>query len=118
VVHCTVVVRQVDWDPQPGVFQCAYTVPVKVFTNTSGVVPDARTGPLGVPECIVIKSVPTLLVNLRVCPFTAPLIVEYSPAKEQVEIVTDAPTGLIVAEPNEDELVQGPGGAEQLLQVL
>jgi len=108
LVHCTVVVRHEDWDPQPGVFQCANKVPVYVFANTNGVVPDATTGPLEVPERTVIKSVAILLVNLKVWPFTAPLMVEYSPAKEQVEIVTSAPTGLIVAVPNAVVFVHGP----------
>ena len=44
---------------------------------------DAITGPFEVPECIVIKSVATLLVKLRVCPFTAPEIAENSPAKNR-----------------------------------
>ena len=90
-------------------------MPVYVFANTSGVVPDATTGPLEVPERTVIKSVATLLVNLNVWPFTAPLMVEYSPANEQVEIVTSAPIGLIVAVPNEEVLVHGPPPPEQLV---
>jgi hypothetical protein len=49
--------------------------------------------------------VATLLVNRKVCPFTAPLIVEYSPAKEQVEIVTVVPDALIVADPKLEVLV-------------
>ena len=105
LVHCTVVVRHEDWDPQPGVFQCANKVPVYVFANTNGVVPDATTGPLEVPERTVIKSVAILLVKLNVWPLTAPLIVEYSPAKEHVEIVTKVPDGLIVAVPNEEVFV-------------
>jgi len=80
-------------------------VPVYVFANTSGVVPDATTGPLEVPERTVIKSVAILLVKLNVWPLTAPLIVEYSPANEHVEIVTIVPDGLIVAVPNEEVFV-------------
>jgi hypothetical protein len=57
-------------------------------------------GPLKVPLWIVISSPATLLVKFRVCPDTAPLIVEYSPAKLQVEIVTVVPPVLIVAVPN------------------
>jgi hypothetical protein len=76
-------------------------------------VPEATTGPPEEPERIVMKSEETLLAKRSVCPFTAPFIVEYSPAKEQVEIVTDAPVGLMVAEPNELVFKQGPGGAEQ-----
>lgn len=92
LVHCTVVVRQVLCVPQAAlVAQCAKMFPVNVFANTRGVTPDAITGPFEVPECIVIKSVATLLVKLRVCPFTAPEIAENSPAKEQVEIVTTVP---------------------------
>jgi len=49
-----------------------------------------------------MKSVETLLVNVSVCPLTAELIVEYSPAKEQVEICTIDPPGSIVAEPKDD----------------
>jgi hypothetical protein len=67
LVHCTVVVRQLFCVPQAAlVAQCAYMVPVKVLANTSGVVPKASTGPPGVPERIVIKSVATLLVNRSV----------------------------------------------------
>lgn len=89
LVHCTVVVRQVLCVPQVLlVDQCAYTVPVKVLAKLSGVCPNARTGPPGVPDLTVIQSVATLLVNRSVCPFTAPFIVEYSPANEQVEMVT------------------------------
>ena len=72
-----------------------------MFEKVSGVVPNASTGPDDVPECIVIKSVTTLLVNLRVIPETAPEMVEYSPAYEQVEMVTTAPAVLMVAEPYE-----------------
>ena len=56
----------------------------------------------------------TLLVKRSVCPFTAPVTVEYSPAKEQVEIVTTVPAGFIAAEPNEDVNVH-PGGGTQLV---
>lgn len=80
-------------------------VPVNVLANTSGVTPDAITGPFEVPECIVIKSVAILLVKRRVCPLTAPLIVEYSPPNEQVEIVTAVPAVLIVAVPKAVVLV-------------
>lgn len=100
LVHCTVVVRQVFWVPQAAfVFQCAKSVPVKVLANVSGVVPNATTAPPEVPERMVIKSVATLLVNRRVWPFTALLMVEYSPAKEQVEMVTSEPLVLMVALP-------------------
>lgn len=100
LVHCTVVVRQVDCVPQVLlVLQCAKSCPVKVFTNDSGVCPKATTGPDEEPERIVIQSVATLLVNCSVWPFTAPLMVENSPANEQVEIVTTAFDAGIVAVP-------------------
>ena len=60
-------------------------------------------------------SVGALLVNFSVCPATAPLIVEYSPANEHVDIVTTAPMASIVADPKEDVFVQGPGGAVQVV---
>ena len=77
-------------------------MPVKVLTKVSGVGPKATTGPLDVPERMVIQSVAPE-VNFRVCPETAPEIVEYSPAKEQVEMVTTAPAVLMVALPNGEE---------------
>ena len=40
-------------------------------------------------------------------------MVEYSPAKEQVDIVVSAPEVLMVAVPNEDENVQPPTGGAQ-----
>lgn len=101
LVHCTVVVRQLFCVPQAAlVFQCAYRVPVNVLANTSGVRPDATTGPLDEPERIVIKSVATLLVKRRVCPFTAPLITENSPANEQVEMVVAVPLVLMAIVPD------------------
>lgn len=66
-------------------------VPVNVLENTSGVVPDASTGPLKEPDRMVMKSVATELVNRNVCPFTAPDNTEYSPAKLQEEMVTADP---------------------------
>ena len=48
---------------------------------------------------MVIRSVATLLVNVSDWSAAAPAIVEYSPANEQVEIVTRAPVGLMVAAP-------------------
>ena len=78
---------------------------MKVFAKTNGVRPEATTGPLELPERMVMKSVATLLVKRNVCPFTAPLMVEYSPAKEQVETVTVVPDGLMVADPKELVLV-------------
>jgi hypothetical protein len=104
--HCTVVVRPTLWVPQVAlVFQWAYSVPVKVLLNVSGVWPNATTGPLGEPERMVMKSVDTLDVNRRVVPATAPLIVEYSPAQDTEEMVTTVFSVGMVAEPKEDELV-------------
>ena len=85
-----------------------------MLAKLSGVVPKASTGPPELPERTVIKSVATLLVNFRVFPATAPVIVEYSPANEQVEIVDTAPAGSIAADPKDELFKQGPGGgAEQ-----
>ncbi len=66
-----------------------------------GVGPKPTTGPDGEPLWMVMKSVATELVNFRVWPETAPLIVEYSPAKEHVEIVVRALPEM-VAEPNDE----------------
>jgi hypothetical protein len=50
--------------------------------------------------------VATLEVKRSVCPLAAPVIVEYSPAYEQLDIVTAAPFGSIAAEPYDEVLVQ------------
>lgn len=76
-----------------------------MFEKTNGVTPNASTGPLGEFEWTVIKSVAMLLVIRKVVPATALLRVEYSPAKGQVEMVTNAPDGLILALPKAFEFV-------------
>jgi hypothetical protein len=80
-------------------------VPVNVFAKVRGEFPDAIIGPAGVPECIVMNPPPEN-VNCKVVPDTAPEIVEYSPAKEQVEIVVNTLLVGIVAEPNDEAKVQ------------
>jgi hypothetical protein len=55
LIHCTVVVRQVDCVPHElAVFQCAYNVPLKVFVNCNGEAPCATTGPFEDPLLIVM----------------------------------------------------------------
>jgi hypothetical protein len=49
-------------------------------------------------------------VKRSVCPETAPEIVEYSPAYEQVEIVTNEPAVLIVADPKDEVFAQPTTG--------
>ena len=58
---------------------------------------------------MVIQSVATLLANRSVWPARAPLIVEYSPANEQAEIVTILPVLLIAALPEALVSVHGVG---------
>jgi len=52
-------------------------------------------------------------VKLSVVPATAPNMVEYSPAKEQPDIVVSALLPGNVADPKEDAKVQPAGGAGQ-----
>jgi hypothetical protein len=78
--HCTVVTKQLLSDPHPGVFQCAYNVPLKVLLTVSGDVPNPTTGPADDPLRMVIVPFGTVEVNFKTCPATAPKIGENSPA--------------------------------------